>query len=144
MENGSQQIGAGRVAVVTGAASWRGRGTRTSGGRRAWREDARWVGCPLFLNNCSCWLQFWLQKIVRLSRFEGLQLAETYSENGADGRIRTGDPLFTNQDLRRPQRINKCWQVPFRIRPPKISCRQVPIRIASWWTVWWYFGGTAG
>jgi len=35
MENGSQQIGAGRVAVVTGAASWRGRGTRTSGGRRA-------------------------------------------------------------------------------------------------------------
>ena len=30
------------------------------------------------------------------------------AESGADGRIRTGDPLFTNQDLRRPQRINTC------------------------------------
>ena len=26
------------------------------------------------------------------------------AKSGADGRIRTGDPLFTNQDLRRPQR----------------------------------------
>jgi hypothetical protein len=47
----------------------------------------------------------------------------TTSKSGADGRIRTGDPLFTNQDLGRPLGAITCYQVPFRIRPPEISCR---------------------
>ena len=35
-------------------------------------------------------------------------LPDSYSEIGADGRIRTGDPLFTNQDFSRPLRVNHC------------------------------------
>ena len=31
-----------------------------------------------------------------------------YSKTGADGETRTPDMLFTNQDLRRPPRIDKC------------------------------------
>jgi hypothetical protein len=44
-------------------------------------------------------------------------------KGSADGRIRTGDPLFTNQDLSRPLRIDMCWRVSFRIRPSRISYR---------------------
>ena len=36
--------------------------------------------------------------VVRLPA-EKLALAVSYAESGADGRIRTGDPLFTNQDF---------------------------------------------
>ena len=50
------------------------------------------------------WWYFWWYG----SPPEGLALAVSYSESGADGRIRTGDPLFTNQDLRRPERIKEC------------------------------------
>ena len=46
-----------------------------------------------------------------------------YTKSGADGRIRTGDPLFTNQDLERPIHAVTYQQVPFCIRPPEISCR---------------------
>ena len=63
-------------------------------------------------------------------------------QNLEPGRIRTGDPLFTNQDLRRPSGAVTCQQVPVCIRPPEISCRYVSINADEWSGVWWYFGGT--
>ena len=65
------------------------------------------------------WWYFWWYD----PRAEQFALAVSYSKSGADGRIRTGDPLFTNQDLRRPPGVVSCQHVPFCIRPPESSCR---------------------
>ena len=67
----------------------------------------------------------------------------SYSKSEADGWIRTGDPLFTNQDLSRPPGVVSCQQVSFCTRPPETSCQYVSASVDWWSRVWWYFGGTA-
>jgi hypothetical protein len=46
-----------------------------------------------------------------------------WSRCAADDRIRTRDPLFTNQDLSCPPGVVRCQQVPFCTGPPEISCQ---------------------
>ena len=77
-------------------------------------HQERWQTAEILANRCYFW---WYG-----SPPGQLTLAVSYSESGADGRIRTGDPLFTNQDLCRPSGVVICQQVSFRIRPLEISC----------------------
>jgi len=58
--------------------------------------ESNWAGLifgPKGRELLANWWYFWWYA----SPAEQLALAVSYSESGADGRIRTGDPLFTNQ-----------------------------------------------